>query len=182
MQLDAMIAGTLRTATALLFAAGLTHKLWDLDGFRRTVESYLRGFSLSDSRLEVPASAFVVAVEFAVVVSCMVPGGQYLAAALSSGLLLLYAAAMSVNLLRGNDLPDCGCNWGSRPQPVRPALVVRNVILAALALTIGLPVLPRELSAVDIASIVLATINVALLYTAANHLLMLETPVWSKKS
>jgi hypothetical protein len=88
--------------------------------------------------------------------------------------LLSYAAAMYFNLRRGNVLLDCGCSWGARRQPLRRALVIRNLCLALLALTMAVPAGARTLTTVDIIS-VFATLGVAAaLYSAVNLLLALS--------
>ena len=92
--------------------------------------------------------------------------------------MLLYALAMAMNLLRKNELPDCGCNWGKQPQPVGPALVVRNGLLALIAIVVAVPVTQRELSIMDVASIIFATIAVVFLYAAVNNALDFAGPAW----
>lgn len=74
--------------------------------------------------------------------------GESLFAPLSAiALLLIFAAAMAVNLRRGRSHIDCGCGRSHLRQPLSWALVVRNVALAAallprLALG-GWPALPQ---------------------------------------
>lgn len=179
MQLDVIIAGTLRTATALLFAAGLVHKLWDIGEFRRTVGAYLRGPGIDTAGLRSTIAGLVVVLEATVVVACLFAGNHPLAAALASGTLLLYAGAMGVNLIKGNTLLDCGCSWGSARQPVSSALVARNVLLAVVVLGMTLPTADRTLTAIDVASVALATLALALLYVASNHMLTFTGPARS---
>jgi hypothetical protein len=178
MQLDITLADTLRTAMALLFGTGATHKLWSITEFQRTVGQYMRGLGAPLPGIERPLSLAVVLLELIVVATCLLPGKGLLAAVLASGTLLLYALAMAMNLLRGNRLLDCGCNWGKQPQPVVPALVIRNGVLALMAIAVALPVTHRELSMMDIASIIFATIAAVLLYAAANHVLVFASPAW----
>jgi uncharacterized membrane protein YphA (DoxX/SURF4 family) len=176
MQLDITLADTLRTAIALLFSTGVTHKLWNIAEFQRTVGQYMRGLGAPLPGIERPLSLAVVLLEIAIVAACLLPGDGRIAAVLASGTLLLYALAMTINLLRDNDLPDCGCNWGKQPQPVESALVIRNGVLALIAIAAALPVTHRELSIMDIASIIFATIAAVLLYAAANHALVFAGP------
>ncbi len=178
MQLDIALADTLRVAMALLFATGVTHKLWNITGFQRTVAQYMRGLGVPVPGIERPLSLAVILLEFTVVAACLLPGNGLLAAVLASGTLLLYALAMAMNLLRKNELPDCGCNWGKQPQPVGPALVVRNGLLALIAIVVAVPVTQRELSIMDVASIIFATIAVVFLYAAVNNALDFAGPAW----
>lgn len=55
----------------------------------------------------------------------------------AAGLLLLFAAAMAVNILRHRSHIDCGCFSSALKQPLRWSLVARNVVLAALLLGAG---------------------------------------------
>ncbi len=174
MVLDPTITLTLRMAFALLFSAALTHKLSNAAQFRRTLAGYLRGFGINWSGIEWLLLASLVVLEIALIAACALPTTQTAAALLTGGTLLLYAFAMTVNLIRGNDLLDCGCTWGSRRQSVRPALIIRNVLLAAAAFTLALPVANRDLAAADVVSIILATLTAILLYGAANRLLTFE--------
>jgi len=176
MFVDSAISTTLRAATALLFAAGLTHKLWNLPAFRLVLGQYLRGFGIVEPRLLGPLALAIVALEMIVLTACVWPGGGVAAAVLASGTLLLYAFAMGVNIVRGNTLLDCGCTWGDTRQHVSGALVARNLLLSLLAAAIALPTIERELLPIDIASIVLATLAATLLYTAVNNLLVLAEP------
>jgi hypothetical protein len=56
---------------------------------------------------------------------------------LTASLLLLFALAMAINLLRGRREISCGCDPRGRPQPIRWALVARNVGYAGGVLVIG---------------------------------------------
>ena len=175
MFLDPTIALTLRAAIALLFAAAVTHKLWDAAHFRSTLAHYMQGFGTDAHGVETPLFMIIVALEFVVAGACMLPSTQAVAGLLAGGTLLLYALAMAVNLLRGNALLDCGCTWGSERQRARPALIVRNGLLSMMAFALAVPVGNRELAAVDIVSVIVATLTTILLYRAGNRLLTVDT-------
>jgi len=112
----------------LLFAAGLfataaLHKLRTFIEFT----GFVSGYRLLPEALIRPASGIVVAAEIAAI-----PGALHLIPALSqlpTLLLLGYAAAMGVNLLRGRSDIDCGC--GGTPMPISWMAVARNLMLAA---------------------------------------------------
>ena len=57
---------------------------------------------------------------------------------LALSLLLLYAAAIAINLLRGRYDIDCGC--GGEATPIGWGLVMRNVVLAGLAVPQHAPI------------------------------------------
>ena len=54
-------------------------------------------------------------------------------------LLLIFAAAMAINIRRGRSQIDCGCGRSQLRQPLSWLLVGRNVVLAALLLPRLLP-------------------------------------------
>ncbi len=92
--------------------------------------------------------------------------------ALSATLLAGYGAAMAVNLLRGRRTLDCGC--GGAPQRIGWPLVVRNLLLAALAAgwaraSAGGP--SRPLEAIDVVGVVGAGLGFILAWLAADELL-----------
>jgi hypothetical protein len=173
MLLDPTITLTLRGAFALMFAAASTHKLLNVAQFRQTLLSYLRGFGIDAHGREKPLLATLIVLEIGVVAACALPAAQAAAGLFAGGMLLLYAFAMTVNLIRGNILLDCGCTWRSTRQRVRPALIIRNVLLSVIAFALMAPVASRDLAAIDTASILGATLTVILLYSAANRLLAL---------
>ncbi len=78
--------------------------------------------------------------------------------------LILFAAAMAINLRRGRASIDCGC-FGSRlRQGISAWMVVRNLSLALLALSLLLPARPRELTVLDIATLIAVVATLTLLY------------------
>ncbi len=91
-----------------------------------------------------------------------------MAALLAAALLGLYAAAMAWHLAQGRVL-DCGC--GGAPLPLSGWLVARNAVLAAVALTTGLPAAGRDLSIADVAVAAAAVLLGTLLYAALHQVL-----------
>jgi hypothetical protein len=57
-------------------------------------------------------------------------------ALLLAGLLVAFAAAMAINLLRGRSI-DCGCHGPTGPQPISWPLIARNLGLALAALAVA---------------------------------------------
>jgi hypothetical protein len=171
--LDPLISVTLRAFVGTLFALAAIHKMIGFRSFSITLSKYLRGSLRAADRPIVAIGVLVVAVELAIGAACALLSTA-VAAAGAAIVLLSYAAAMYFNLRRGNVLLDCGCSWGARRQPLRRALVIRNLCLALLALTMAVPAGARTLTTVDIIS-VFATLGVAAaLYSAVNLLLALS--------
>lgn len=53
---------------------------------------------------------------------------------IAAALFLVFAGAMAINVRRGRTQIDCGCGHSGLRQPIGPALVARNLVLAAFAL------------------------------------------------
>jgi hypothetical protein len=83
-------------------------------------------------------------------------------------LLLLYAGAMAVNLLRGRSRLDCGC--GSEPEPVSWFLVLRNVVFAGAAMAVALPTAARHLASSEVALALLLSLLLSGVVAAAGQL------------
>ena len=86
-------------------------------------------------------------------------------------LLLLFAAAMEVNIRRGRSHIDCGCGIGGLRQPLRRALVRRNIALAAALLPLAL--VPGILTPAEHAAAMVAGAGAFLLVLLLNALLAL---------
>lgn len=169
MQLDPALELSLRLCFLALFAGSLVHKLTGFVQFKSTVANYLRGFSLS-SVFALPLAIAIALGEAAVVAICLASTSGASSAIAIAVMLSLYAAAMAVNLIRGNSLLDCGCSWGSARQPAGYELVARNLVLSLAALMLVLPTATREMHALDVVTVLVSTVTAALMYAAVNRL------------
>ena len=170
MTLDLSIEWILRGAFLALFAASLVHKVFDFPTFRMTVAAYVRRSPLDHPAVILLASLGVLGGEALVVGVCLLPVPAGWRALAIAGQLLLYAAAMAINLARGNNQLDCGCNWGSLKQTVGAPLVYRNVLLALLASVLSLPASTRAWQGLDVLTVAAGIVMAGLRYAAANRL------------
>jgi len=155
----------LRALLALLLAGGALAKLRDLSGFAAAVA----GYRLLPAALAGPAAAGFVAAELALAAGLwLAPRPAGLGAA---ALLVLYGAAIAVNLARGRRDIDCGCGGPLGRQSLSEALVLRNLLLACAAMASALPVAPRALAWLDAFTLAAAIGAGAALYTASSALL-----------
>lgn len=162
--IDPVFPLALRVALALLFAGAAVHKLREHEAFRAALAEY----ALLPRAALAPVSALLPGLELASVVALIVwPSAG---AAGIATLLLLYAGAMAVNVARGRRDLDCGCGGPAGGQRVGPGLVLRNVVLAALALAIALPVRERALGAVDAVTVLGLVSTFAASWAATQHL------------
>ena len=135
--------------------AGLVFGLAALDKILhwRVLEGVIRNYRLLPSVMVKPAAYLLPPVELAI--GCALLSGLFLvpAAFCAMALLLLFALAMAVNMRRGRHFIDCGCHQSFLRQTLRPALVMRNLVLAAiLAPSLVLPQTTAGAAAIGVAA------------------------------
>jgi hypothetical protein len=165
--MDPVPSMVVRGALSLLFLWAASHKLRDLTGF----QAALAGYELVPRSLQLPVAAALATLEAAIAVGLWLPTIGVLVSWAAAGTLLLYAGAISVNLLRGRHDNDCGCAGPVGRQPISAGLVVRNLVLAVGALLTALPVAPRTPSWIDVVTVTAGVTASAFLYAAADGLL-----------
>ncbi|MES2292526.1 MAG: MauE/DoxX family redox-associated membrane protein [Pseudomonadota bacterium] len=128
----AALAG--RVCLGLVFALAAIQKIrhW------RVLEGVISNYRLLPDALIKPAALLLPPVE-------LLLGGLLLAGVVPAvvavggmALLLLFAAAMAVNIRRGRSHIDCGCHQSFLRQTLKPALVFRNVGLTFLLIPVEL--------------------------------------------
>ena len=167
--LDPVVSHLLALGGALLFGTAAWGKLRSFAGFRATLTDY----RVVPERFTGAVSVTICCVELAVSAGLPWPGTRAPAAVLGTTLLLVYAAAIAVNLLRGRRDVDCGC--GRQPTVIAGWLVIRNMMLAALLTVLQMPVSSRVLGLADYATIAGALIGTVLLFLSAEALLARPT-------
>jgi len=160
MTIDPFMAFAVRGAFATLMSAAAAHKLRDASDFRQAVENYRILPAIA-----VPAAARLIPVVEAAAAALTLSGNPIGLLAIA-GLLLLYAAAIAINLKRGHRHIDCGClAFGKVGQPINILMVARNLLFAATALAIAASATAdRPLTWIDWLGILCAIIATALLY------------------
>ena len=166
LHLDPAISWAIALGVAALFAVAAAHKLKDWTTFREVVRNY----QLLPRRLVPLAAAAAIALELGAALLILIAATRPIGALLAAGLLAGYATAMAINLARGRIHLDCGCLGFGQRQAVRWWMVVRNLLIAALAVIAGQPLLGRELTALDAVTVVCTILTLAILYTAQNVL------------
>lgn len=173
-RLDPWLGAWLAACLAWVFWPAAWHKWRDPAGF----EAALRAYRVLPTRwlplgrvlpgLEALAGALLVG-------GWVVDGLRAPGALIAASLLALYAAAMSINLVRGRVL-DCGC--GGAPQPLSWGLVVRNGVLAAMAIAAGLPAASRAWQIGDLLMLVPAVLLFAVVFAAMNQVMRQSGARW----
>lgn len=114
---------------AVLLATGLGKAL-DLHGFAQVLTTY-RAFPQG---LEGLIAASITLLELGLAAALLVPAWRRPAAGAALLLFLGNAALLSVTLLRGIDLANCGCFGAFLARPLRPWTPLEDVALAVLAM------------------------------------------------
>ncbi len=172
LQIDPAFSWTIALSVALLFVIAASHKLRDWSEFRQVVRNY----DLLPDALVALSAGILTVLELGAAVLILVTATRPVGAAVSSGLLAVYAAAMAINLLRGRVNLDCGCLGAGRRQPIRWWMVARNLALAVVALSAVAQPTTRALGVLDAVTIGCATLTLAFLYAAQNLLQATRLP------
>lgn len=165
--LTATASMAVSTGVGIILIATAIHKMRHRHIFPGVVANY----RLIDQRLVGTVATLLPVVEFAIGIA-LIAGLSSYAVMPAILLLTLFAAAMGVNIRRGRMHIDCGCGLSHLRQPLRWALVGRNLVLALLLVPgIGVAVpLPLSAKAVALA----AGLGIALLYIIFNALVALD--------
>ena len=149
-----------------VFGTAALTKLREPAIFRSVVEQY----ELLPRALVTPFAHVLPLVELTAGLGLLLPATRAPAAVVLVVLLLVFAAAMAVNLLRGRSDIDCGCFIGIQKQRISWALVVRNLVLSAFGLALLVETTGRPLAALDWITVAAAAASLLLLYNAGGRL------------
>jgi hypothetical protein len=170
--LDLLIIAIAAGTVILVFVRGLIHKLTDHAMFRITVSEY----GLLPEALVAPAAAALTVAEAAVIAGLLVPATKPVAAWLGALLLVVYGAAIAINLVRGQVTIDCGC--GGPGHGLSWLLVWRNAAFAGLAAVAGMADDGRGLGLADAVVLVLSVLSVGLVVAAIEQAASNGAYVW----
>jgi hypothetical protein len=163
---------TLALALAALFGAAALHKLRAQQHWPAVVRQY----RLLPAALDVPMALLLPLCEALVAAGLLWPRGRAAAAIGAAVLLLVYTCALAINLRRGRRSIDCGCFGSRQRQGIAPWMLVRNLVLAALALALLLPADGRALSATEFGLALVFVATLAFLYPVLEAVLQPPPP------
>ncbi|WP_330213962.1 MauE/DoxX family redox-associated membrane protein [Pseudomonas sp. Z18(2022)] len=167
MHIDPIFIIASALAIAVLLASAATHKLRAPARFARQLADY----QLLPEALTRPGARVIPVLELVIAFALLVPATRSWAAFSAAGLIVLYAAAIGINLWRGRRDIDCGCAGPDQAQPLRPILLLRNGALVAVALLACVSPIARDLGFFDGFVTVAASAVALLIYAAADGLL-----------
>ena len=157
-----------RGGIALLFGLAVWAKIRNFSVFRATLADY----QLVPQPLISAAAILVVGLEAAIVFGALIPITAPWAMASGLVLLLVYAFAIAINLIRGRHDIDCGCTGPAVRQSLSSWLLVRNTVLASFA-SVGFSApSARDTGFLDFVLTVVVVATVAGIYAAANQLMV----------
>jgi uncharacterized membrane protein YphA (DoxX/SURF4 family) len=164
------IAGRICVGLILLLAGMGKFRHWKI--LSGVIANYrlLPGFAVG------PAARLLPALEVGLGVLLLSGLAQRWAALAGVLLLVVFGAAMAINLGRGRSLIDCGCGQSTLKQTLSWGLVGRNGVLAALLVASFGPAV-AEVSVPVLAIGACAGVGFVLLYHLVNTLAALPRPV-----
>lgn len=158
--MDPLLELTVAWSLAALFAGSTAHKISALAEWPGVVRNY----RLLAETLTVPVAGVLLIGGALTAAALLWPATRRIGACAAAVQLIVFAAALAINLRRGRSSIDCGC-FGSRlRQGLSAWMVARNLGLALAALGLLLPSKPRELTALDIVTALAVVATLAFLY------------------
>ncbi len=141
LDLAAPLLLAVRIGIACIFLTAAVGKLRHLTVFEGVLANYrlLPRWAVAPLHVLLPLAEIAVAVSLLIVPQVAAPSAALL--------LLVFAAAMAVNLRRGRRDIDCGCHQSALRQRLSWTLVWRNTVLVLLALAAALPAAQPSTSA-----------------------------------
>ncbi len=140
---DPAAVGAIVGALALILFAATWHKLSEPEVFAGALQAY----ELVPRWAVVPVARLLPLTEIAIGIGMLVPLARQFALLALALLLMVYTAAIGINILRGRRQIDCGC--GGEAQTLSWGLVVRNAVLAVAAVLVSGPTSDRDLEWLD---------------------------------
>ncbi len=173
MTIDPIFFSILGISLALLF----TQAAWGKLRFFRQFQQILHSYQLFPAATVAVTAGVIAGLEVITALSLWmqalwIPSLRSQGAWMAALLLISYALGMGINLLRHRRQLDCGCHLhAGQSQPITWFLVGRNLIVAAITLTLLLPQPERALSVYDFSIILLGSGVCALLYSIVDGLI-----------
>ena len=156
-----------RAGIALLFVFAVWSKLRNFSIFRATLADY----ELFPAMFVKPVASLVVILEIAIVGGAWFADTAPATMMLAMGLLLIYASAIAINLIRGRSDIDCGCTGPAVRQSLSSWLLVRNTVLASIAVVGSHTPNLRDIGVLDYSIAAGVIIAGSVIYLAANQLM-----------
>jgi Ca2+/Na+ antiporter len=153
-------------ASALLLAAVFAHASYGKISASDEFAGVVHNFQVLPRSLNRLFAATLPFIEMLVALALLVPQTRSIGALAACVLLGVFAVAIAINLRRGRTHIDCGCFRANVAQPISIWMVVRNLILMAIAMVavLGAPATDMDVSRWLIAGV--SAVTLFMLYLA----------------
>lgn len=174
--LDPVLHWTFALTLALVFASAAVSKSLAWGEF----EGVVQNFRVLPNAL-VPAVTWVLPpLELVLALMVLFPPTRAFAASLMFVLLVVFGAAIAVNVLRGRTDIDCGCFRSALRQHLSWWMVLRNAVLALFAVLCTIVVSSREMSWADNFIVVMAALVLFIVYMSVGYVTLKRPPTYEE--
>lgn len=168
--MDLFVSPAFVGTAGLLLAGIFLPSAWSKLRAMDELEGIVTDYRLLPEPLVRPAARALPIVEIAAGILVLLPATRAPGAMLAIGLLLLFAAAMAINLARGRREIDCGCFLGRQKERIGWPLVARNLILVGFALPLATLEPAAGPGLLDLFTVLFAAGSLLALYAAFTRL------------
>lgn len=161
---------------ALVFGVGAAGKMtaWS------ELEGVVRNFRIAPAPLVPLVSWTLPPAELLLALGVLVPATRAASAAAMAVLLVLFAGAIAVNVMRGRIDIDCGCFRSALRQNLSWWLVLRNGLLVVLALACLPEAAGRALGWADNFVVVMASLTLFIAYLSVGYVTLRRPPTYEE--
>lgn len=149
---DPVAASAVAGCVALILFSAVSHKFSELDIFAGALDAHqlLPGVGV------MPIARLLHCVELAIALLVLIPATRPAGLVACAGLIAIYAVTIAVNLSRGRHQIDCGC--GGDVHLLSWGLVLRNALLAGIALAMSWPSVARPYEWLDAVTLIVGVL------------------------
>ncbi len=176
MTIDPMLQHTAALALALVFGSGAFGKLSAWDEF----EGVVQNFRVLPRALVPVVAKVLPPVEVLLALAVLVPPTRAIAGWGMAILLVVFAAAIGLNVVRGRVNIDCGCFRSSLKQNLSWWLVLRNALLVVLAVACAAATGPRDLAVVEWFFVLTGATVLFLVYLSVGYVTLRRPPTFEE--
>lgn len=162
---DPVAASAVAGCIALILFAAAWHKFSEPDIFAGALDAY----QLLPSIGVMPIARLLPFVEVVIAVIVLIPATRHGGLVAFAWLIAIYGIAIAINLARGRPQIDCGC--GGDVHLLSWGLVVRNALLAGIALAMSGPSVDRTYEWLDAVTLVVGVLALYGSYLTFDELL-----------
>ena len=171
LELDPVIHTSAILAMALIFAVAAVHKLLSLAVFIEQLTNY----KLLPEKWAPLVGTIIPWLELGAVILLINSSTRTTGIIMLGILIIIYTAAIGINLYRGRVDIDCGCLGDNgnqlNEQKLSGWMILRNIIIGMFIVCAALGTGQRSLSWLDSVNILFVTLSIIILYQIINQLI-----------